>query len=107
MNKNKTNYILFSILLFLVMIIIFQTAHKEVLVRVKNNNVSSETINMNSALCSRICLENPVDIRQHLLEYYTTGNIHPFYEPYIESMGCYNLDKVEHKECCLSYKIRK
>jgi len=62
---------------------------------------------MNSALCSRTCLDNPLNITRQLAEAYTTGNVNPFYEPYLKSMGCYDLDKVEHKECCLSYKLRK
>lgn len=62
---------------------------------------------MNSALCSRTCLDNPVNITRQLAEAYTTGNVNPLYEPYLKSMGCYDLDKVEHKECCLQYKLRK
>ena len=59
------------------------------------------------AMCSEKCLKNPVNISEQLLMYFTENRMNPFYEPYINDIGCYDYDLIEHKECCVMYTMRK
>lgn len=59
------------------------------------------------AMCSAKCLENPVNISEQLLMYFTENKMNPFYEPYIEDIRCYDYDLIKNKECCIQYRVRQ